>query len=167
MTLQGGHRYPLAALLEATCLTESEFSIRMRNKGISFDGTTLKRARENGLVESAADKYATAIGVVPWVIWPEWLDNIIADESIPCEECGESFVPVRSGVRFCSRACSQRAYKRRRYHEDPEIRAKDNERARLWRENNRDIARKTSQVWRRLNPERVAAQSASRRKNVA
>lgn len=147
-------RYPLDALVEATGLSEAALGRR-----VGLSGSTLKQARLVGFTESAADRYACRAGFHPYEVWPDWLDDT---ESV-CEDCGTQFVPSRRGVRFCSKACNQRAYKRRRYWEDPAVRAAANARAAAWRAQNRELARKTSAIWRRLNPERAAAQQAARR----
>jgi hypothetical protein len=121
-----GRRYPLSKLLDACDCTEAELVRRLSLKGVHFDGTTLKRAREQGLVERAADRYAARLGWVVWHVWPEWLDDIIADESKACADtsCGEPFVPNRGNQIYCSAKCARRVtarnYARRKWASDPE-----------------------------------------------
>jgi hypothetical protein len=148
-------RYPLAALLEATGLTEYQLTSRLRAKGISFDGTTLKRAREKGLVETAADRYACAVGFVPWLVWPQMRDDIIADCSVPCEECGDPFVPKMKGHRFCAQRCASRNWKRRRYQADPEFRARENARTNEYHAAARRAARLYAAAYRKANADRL------------
>jgi hypothetical protein len=43
------------------------------------------------------------------------LSALVGDVSTRnCEECGVSYVPTRNDSRYCSNACRQRAYRRRR-----------------------------------------------------
>jgi hypothetical protein len=123
-----GRRYPLSKLLDACDCTEAELVRRLAIKGVHFDGTTLKRAREQGLVERAADRYAARLGWVVWHVWPEWLDHIIEDESIPCAECETPFVPKTAQMKYCSRPCGSRKRAResgrKRYAESEEVRAR-------------------------------------------
>ncbi len=143
-------RYPFASLLEAVPWSEFELSRR-----IGLTGTSLRRAREHGFSESAADRYACRAGFVPWHIWPEWLDDIIADESIPCEECGTSFVPSRKGHGFCTRNCRARKRKRERYASDPEFAERTKAYQQAYYEECGDYVRSRVRLWREENPDRV------------
>lgn len=118
-------RYPLAALVEASGLSEAALA---RKVGLS--GSTLKQARTVGLLEASADRYAVRAGLVPWVVWSDWLDDVAE----PCVECGERFMPARKGHVYCSRKCSTRAGQRRRYRADPVRAAKAREHARRYYE---------------------------------
>ena len=131
------HRYPLAPLLEATGLTEAELG-----RKIGLRGTPLIRARERGFVEEAADRWACRAGFVPWHIWPEWLDHVTADVSIPCAECGTLFVTFRRGHRYCCTPCQQRAGKRDRYATDAEYRDARRHSAAAYYAENGDYVRK-------------------------
>jgi hypothetical protein len=150
-------RYPLEALMEATGLSEAHLARR-----VGMDGTTLKRARENGLVASAADRYAVRAGFVPWLVWPEWIADQIEDCSQPCEECGSPFVPVKKGHRFCNRTCGSRNLKRRRY-QDPEFRAKERARNQAYKEASRHAARLYAATYRAANREALAEAQRARR----
>ena len=140
-------RYPLDALVSASGLSEAALA---RKVGLS--GSSLKAARERGLVEAAADKYACRAGLAPWVVWTDWL----ADLEVECEEqtCSVRFVPLRRSHRFCSPRCYQRNYQRQRarelYANDEEYREAQKAKARAYRASNkRQIAIKN-----RLNHER-------------
>ena len=108
-------RYPLADLLEATGLTESGLT-----RAVGLSGSTLVKARENGLTADAADRYATRAGFHPASVWPDWGT---AECEQTCPECEEGFVPARKGTVFCSKRCRQRKlqreWQRRRYATDP------------------------------------------------
>lgn len=126
-------RYNLDALVAASGLTEHALG-----RKVGMDGTALRRAREHGLVESAADRYATRAGFHPHSIWPEMGDHAFEDHAVECAErsCTERFVPTRKGHRYCSPACrrrhADREWKRRRYQTDPEFRAAENARKRQY-----------------------------------
>lgn len=124
-------RYPLAPLVESTGLSEAAFA-----RSVGLSGSTLKWARQKGLTEEAADRYSCRAGLVPWLIWSDWLDDL----ELECadEKCRARFVPKRKGMRYCTLQCgkraSDRAAKRRRYREDPEFAAAEREKARRYRE---------------------------------
>lgn len=79
---------------------------------VGLSGTSLTKARDWGLVEDAADRYACRLNLIPHMVWGDWQD----DHKIPCPECGTRFVPVPN-QRRCSRRCrtnaSSREWKRR------------------------------------------------------
>lgn len=132
-------RYPLQNLIDAVGLppgvSDSEIARRLQ-----MDRTTLARARDRGFLGRFADLYAVRSGFVPWLVWPEWLDDEIEAASIVCanDRCGESFVPSRKGHRFCSVRCGRRVWDRavyrRKYEADPGFAAAERERARAYRE---------------------------------
>lgn len=94
-------RYPLQPLLDAAGMTLNDL-----RQVCPMGGSTYRRARTDGLSEEQADRYACRVGLVPWVIWPDWLDEL----RVECadEKCAERFVPRMRSQRFCSRACGNR-----------------------------------------------------------
>lgn len=121
-------RYPLAALVAASGLTESALARR-----VGLSGSTLKAARERGLVERAADRYAVRAGLHPAQVWDYWIDGA----AVTCPECGRRFVPLRKSHRYCTRDCYQRCYKREkyraRYATDSAFRSRQLEKSRRYR----------------------------------
>lgn len=111
-------RYPLDALVAVSGLSEAALARLVR-----LSGTTLKNARENGLREDAADRYAVRAGFHPAEVWTDWSTvEIVADDAVPhehgtCGECGRGFIPRRADHRWCSKRCrnlaSSRAWKQR------------------------------------------------------
>jgi len=95
----GERRYPLQALVDASGLGED--ALRRR---VGLSGTMLQRAREMGLTDKAADRYAVRVGLHPFEVWPEMVDHGIEDAAVECAErsCSERFIPTRKGHRFCS-----------------------------------------------------------------
>jgi hypothetical protein len=150
-------RYPLAGLVDAVGLSEAA-TARM----VGLSGSTLKQAREHGFQEKAADRYAVRAGLVPWLIWSDWLD----DCEIPCPECETRFVPSRKSHRFCTRGCYQRRYKRdlyrERYASDPEFRAAQREKSATYRESTRAAAKIKNAAYYRANRERILAAKTAR-----
>ena len=107
-------RYPLSALVELSGLSENALAHK-----VGLSGSTLKKAREDGLLEPAADRYAVRAGFHPYEVWPEMLDHALEDTSIECAGgCGTPIQPTRADHRFCSRRCKERVGQRRRYHTD-------------------------------------------------
>lgn len=112
-------RFALQALLDVSGLTEAALS---RKVGLS--GSTLKRARSLGLVEEAADRYAVRAGLLPWLVWPEWMEASIEASSIACAGCDIAFLPARPTQRYCSEPCRLAAKARRRWARDAEHRSR-------------------------------------------
>lgn len=69
-------RYPLAALVAASGLTERDLS-----RVVAMSGSALKAARERGLSSDAADRYAVRAGLHPGEVWPSWTQDQIALEA--------------------------------------------------------------------------------------
>lgn len=105
-------RYPLADLVRASGLSEAALARKVR-----LAGSTLKLARERGLTEAAADRYAVRAGLHPLEVWPEMVDEAYR----PCAAvgCERRFIPTRKGHVYCSRNCRDRVSERLRYHRDP------------------------------------------------
>lgn len=152
-------RYPFAALVEACCMSEAA-TARM----VGLSGTTLGNARRYGLTETAADRYACRAGLVPWLVWTDWLD----DCEIECvnPECDARFVPLRKTHRYCTRDCYQREYKRekyrRLYQSDPEFRDAQLAKSRRYREATRDAAKVKKAAYYQRNRDRILARKAER-----
>lgn len=111
-------RYPLQPLIDILGMSEAAMARR-----VGLSGSSLVKARTLGFTEAAADRYAVRAGFVPWMVWPEWLDDAIADVSVVCaaEDCDVTFIPSRKGHRCCSDRCSKLHHKRTRYRDDPEF----------------------------------------------
>lgn len=94
-------RYSLDLLVEASGLTEAALGRR-----VGLSGSSLTKARKMGLIESAADRYACRCGLLPWLVWSDWLE----DAQVECAErsCTVRFVPTRKGHLFCSKRCCVR-----------------------------------------------------------
>lgn len=114
-------RFSLQALVDASGLTEAALA---RQVGLS--GTTLKKVREVGLSESAADRSAVRVGFHPGEVWSEWGTAVASEVELArlegrtvrrCVECSADFPALRRDQRFCSKRCrglhSSREWKRR------------------------------------------------------
>lgn len=137
-------RYELAALVAASGLTESQLAIKVK-----LSGSSLKKARETGLIESAADRYAVRAGFHPYEVWPEMADHALEDAGRECDECDTQFTPNRSHQRFCSQLCQQRNLQRRRqrikYQTDPDFAARKRALSRRYYEECREYVRAQQQ----------------------
>jgi hypothetical protein len=149
-----GKRYPLSALVEACGLSEAATA---RLCGLS--GSTLQNARRHGLIEKSADRYACRAGLVPWLIWSDWLDDL----EVECanDRCETRFVPSRKGHRFCTTDCYGRQYDRdkarERYRADAEFAAAERARAAEYRKAAGRAIRLREAQYRADNAERLAA----------
>jgi lambda repressor-like predicted transcriptional regulator len=102
-------RYPLDALVEASGMTEAALA---RHVGLS--GSTLRVARLKGLTMDAADRYAIRAGLHPLEVWPQLVEDLEA-------------------ARLERRREIARESARRRYHEDPDVRARRIASSAAWR----------------------------------
>lgn len=86
---------------------------------IGIDTRQVYRWRESGITVAQADALAVRAGALPYEIWPEMLDQAIADLERSCAAvgCEQTFVPLPN-QRFCSASCRLRM-KMRRYRSDP------------------------------------------------
>ena len=154
-------RYGLAELVEASGMSEAEFGRR-----VGLSGSSLTKARRDGLIESAADRYACRAGLVPWLVWSDWLE----DAFVECagRGCTERFVQYRRTQLYCSRLCGNR--ERTREHlakkrEDPAFRAAEAERVKRYR--SPAASRVASRLRRQRDPEAVRAYQREYRKRTA
>lgn len=131
-------RYPLEPFLSLTGWTLSQVQ-----DVVACNGSEWRKRKAEGVTELTADRIACAAGLHPHAIWPEMLDHALADVSKACEECGAMFVPPPKVPykRFCERTCQARNAARRRYHADPDNRAKMQARARQYHHAYRSRAR--------------------------
>ena len=109
--------YPFADLAAAMRLTEHQATAVL---GLS--GSTAQDYRHNGMSWRVADRLAVKAGFHPGQVWPEWIDDAIADAHVACADCGTRFIPKRSNHRFCSTHCSDRWRKRHYWHNDQDKR---------------------------------------------
>ena len=150
-------RYPIEPLFE---LLGQPVSMSLIRKHTPMGGPEYAKVRRQGLTRDQADRVAVNLCKrLPWEIWPEWIDDLIADESVACEECAGTFVPhVRSPhQRFCSDRCRSRASKRRLYRDDPEVRARQVARVVAYKEETRHAARLYAKRYRARRKTEAAA----------
>lgn len=149
-------RYPLQPLLDAAAISMSE----LRDQ-FPMSGHTYRNARDVGLTEQQADRYACGVGLVAANVWPEMIDHGIEDVSKRCEECDLSFVPTRSSQRYCTQKCGNRRRARERarnrYQTDPVWREARKTEVRVYREENARAVRIQQASWRDQNRERHRA----------
>ena len=150
-------RYALASLVEAAGMSEAELGRR-----VGLSGSSLTKARRDGLIESAADRYACRAGLVPWLVWSDWLEDL----SVECAErsCSERFVPARPSHEWCSPRCYQRNYQRERarrlYEQDAEYREAEKAKSKAYRAANRRQVAVKNRTYRERTLERRREYSA-------
>lgn len=124
-----------------------------------------------------AEKYATALGLIDYEVWPELLDEQVAEVTRSCPTCGDVFVLTRSDKKFCSGPCRDRSpqalARRRKWQaarraaETPEERQRRLEQVRAYKE----ASKRATKAERRRRYERNAdaerAYSANYRKRSA
>lgn len=156
-------RYSLQPLVDASGLSEHALGL-----AVGLSGSSLVTARRLGFSEAAADKYACRLGLVPWLVWSDWLEDL----EVECAErsCSVRFVPSRKGHRFHTRKCyyreKNREAQRRRYQNDPVYREQKKAATRAYAESARRALRVKQAAWRAANRERInAAQRAYYQEN--
>jgi len=105
--------------------------------------------------DNKAEQAAVALGFDPYVVWEGWADAQFAACSVACEGCDERFIPTRKGHRFCSANCRSRTAMRRRYHEDPQVRARKIAAARRYYEEAGDYVRAYGRRWHQQNRDKT------------
>lgn len=105
-------RYPLNALLDAA--GRPTHRVVAEVAGVKL--ATVHKWVQRGLLASRADDLATWFGVDPWAVWPTWFDDTPDDVPCAAEDCTGTFTPGEHsrGQLYCTRACRQRIYSRRR-----------------------------------------------------
>jgi hypothetical protein len=133
---------------------------------LELDRRNLSALKRDGLTESAADKLATRCGLMPWLIWPEWLDNVIADYELECaaDGCGVRFIPPPNSPRkrYCSRQCQNRS-KMRAYRATPQGAQANRDAVARWRAECADYDKKRLARWKAANRDRMNARRRARR----
>lgn len=146
--------YPLSALVAASGMSEAALA-----RAVGLSGTTLKNARERGLREDAADRYATRAGFASQEVWHDF--GLVA-----CAECARLFAQSRAGHRYCSNRCYQNEYQRgwraRREAEDPAFKASRRTGTTAWREKSRRTKRIKDLAYYQANAERIRARARER-----
>lgn len=152
-------RYPLSDLIDASGLTEAALG-----RLVGLSGSSMKQARNLGLVEAAADRCACRAGLVPWVVWSDWLEDaerVCADTS-----CGRGFVPARMGTIYCSPTCARRVssrnHARRRYASDPAYRLRKVERNRRYKDETRKSRQVKQRAYYHANADELRAKRRAR-----
>lgn len=152
-------RYPVQPLLDLSGLT---YSALLRGK----NGEAYRSIRENGLTPYMADQLAVKAGFHPSDVWETWADDEFAELSRECRNCRVLFVPSCDRNVYCSDRCRScfhvREYRRRRYQNDPEYRAKVIEKSRRYREEAHRAIQVSHARYREQNRELLAAKERAR-----
>lgn len=115
--------YPLAPLIAASGLGSSAC-----RRAVQASGSSWQRALELGASEEQADRWSVRLGLVPWLVWDNWAEDVQEGYYLKCAapDCDERF--LRSGKRkYCSPRC-----RHRRYRQQPGPRAVINARRRAF-----------------------------------
>lgn len=112
-------RYPFAPL--AAAMGES---VSAAGRILGLSGSTRNEYRDRGVTERVADRLAVKAGLNPYEVWPEMVDDLIADAEVECArtDCTVRFVPTHHRARFCCRNCKDVDGLRRR-RQRPEVAA--------------------------------------------
>lgn len=116
--------YPLEPLLALT--RSRETGLRMNymelSKLLNVSRDAVQQWSVHGIPDKRLEEVAVAVGFDPYNVWPELLDDLIAEQSKPCENCQEPFVPTNRRMRFCSTNCRTNAWHRANYARNEAVR---------------------------------------------
>lgn len=133
------------------------------SRALGISGSTLTTYTVNGIDERTADRLAARAGFVAWALWPELLDDAIAEIEKTCaaDGCEVTFVPPANNPRkkWCSHRCKARMQQRKKYTEKPETHRR---RVRAYDEANRDTKRRYNRAYYRLNRDQLLAKQRER-----
>lgn len=138
-------RYAITPLVEAMRL-EPGASV---SRALGISGSKLTDYAVLGMDERTAERLAVRAGFPAVSVWPEMLDQAIADIERECEapDCSETFVPKFRGAhrRFCCDNCRERTRMRRTYQEDAEARERKKAAQRRYDGEVREAARRRAE----------------------
>lgn len=154
--MKSERRFSITPLVEALNL-EPGASV---SRALGVSGTRLASFAEFGVDERTAERLAVRAGFVPYLIWPELMDQAIADLEKVCaaDDCDERFVPPlrQPYKRFCTARCKTRQQRRDQYRNDPVFREKAKASMRRYYAETREWQVKRSR-WYREQAKRRAA----------
>ena len=148
-------RYPLEPLISLT--RSRDTGVRMsyvelaKLLGVSRDA--VQQWSRLGIPEARVEAAAVAIGFDPYTVYPELMDELIASQSKPCENCKEPFVPTNKRQRFCTTNCRTAAWHRMNYARNEAVREKRKAYRVAYYEVAGEYERKRERARYRANPE--------------
>lgn len=149
-------RYALAPLMRAAGVA----SMAELRATFPMNGATYRRVLDEGLSEVQADRLAVRLGLLPWDVWPDWLEA--AEVECAATDCAVRFVPAQGHQRFCHSSCSSRQRRRDRYRRDPAYREQRKGASRRYYEVNGETVRERNRV-----AKAEARQRAAERRDAA
>lgn len=105
-------RYPFDALARKMGVSPNQ-----AGKQLGLSGSTLQDMQRRGLSDDQCERWALRAGFHPFEVWPELIDDRIADAGRECAApgCDEVFEPANGKQRYCSTDCQRRTWQRARY----------------------------------------------------
>lgn len=89
------------------------------SRTLNIGGSAMKTYRRDGMALNTAEKLAERAGFLVYEVWPEALDELIAEVEVECAapDCPAVFVRKNRGAhrRYCSDNCRDRTNARIRY----------------------------------------------------
>lgn len=162
------NRYPLQALADHY----PGQSIRAVCAQLKVSGSTYDAYMCHGVLAKTADMLAARAGLPAYSIWPEMIDELIAESELTCDECGQRFLrPSLHGrtPKYCSAACrnkpARRAYMARR-RQDPEFVAQERAYRRNYYLETRGYALRWQKAYDDAHRPQIAAQKRALRRRT-
>lgn len=151
-------RYPLEPLLDAMNGSHNQAC-----ELLGLSGSTQQDYRRRGVTERVGDRLAAKAGLLAYEVWPEMIDDAIAEVERECarHDCTTRFVPVRKRMRFCSTRCQQTEANRRR-RKRPEVARQAREYAAQYRADNPEYVDRSAAAYRERNREQINARERER-----
>lgn len=125
-------------------------------EALGVSGRTVLRYRHSGLSEEQADRCAVAVGLLPYEVWPEYIDLKDAATRTGsrsktgdprrgcCAHCWTFYKPQRRNQRFCRPLCYRRWWSAEMSRRRPDYKA-------TWRAENVDAVRRYRAAYYQLH----------------
>lgn len=148
--------YRFSSLAEAMGESETHTFRRLR-----VNGARRQIILEDGIDIDQAERWALKLGMHPFEVWPEMVNEALLAGTKACAACGGPFVPSRPSHVYCCHNCRVRVGMRRR-RLDPEIRARELQARRRYAAESRHAKRLKDRLYRMRNGDRIRAQQRAR-----
>lgn len=159
-------RYPLDPVADLF----PTLSLRAICAQLKISGSTYEAYVCHGVLPRTADRIAARLAVPTYYLWPEMIDDLLAESAIECVECGERFLRQSHHGRtpkYCSARCRQRVSRRAyrlRKSQDPDWVARQRERRRAAYREARDYYVRWQKTYDDAHRDQVRAQKRDLRR---
>lgn len=159
-------RYPLQPLADHF----PGLPLRAVCEQLKVSGSTYEAYLCHGVLAKTADMLAARAGIPTYSVWPEMIDDLIAESSLTCAECGDRFLrPALYGrpPKYCGAVCRRRVARRAyiaRKRQDPAYREKERAQKRAYYAETREYSLRWQKQYDAAHRDQIAAQKRALRR---